>query len=134
MIHLSHPARVEGDDRDQPDNAPDRPHGDGKHMPVAPTHGGGVVTGSVHRPRETHFDPAGEPIEFTGSSVRDQTAGGDLSGREPDTRDDNFIDDESDASRTGRQLERDMGTGVDDFCTKAAASKGAGTHTQTDKK
>ncbi|RXZ32754.1 hypothetical protein D9O50_15245 [Oxalobacteraceae bacterium CAVE-383] len=119
MIHRSHPARVEGDDRDQPGNAPDRPHGGGS-TPVAPTHGGGIVTGSVQRPKETHYDPAGKPIEFNSSSVRDQSAGGDFTGRESDTRDDNFIDDEAEETRVNRQLERDIGTGIDDFDADAA--------------
>jgi hypothetical protein len=122
MVHLSHPVRIEGDDRDQPGNAPDRPHG-GKGMPVTPTHGGGIVTGSVQRPKETHYDPAGKPIEFNSSKVCDQTVGGDLTGREPDTRDDNFIDDESADSRVNRQLDRDIGTRIDDFSEPKSAAR-----------
>ncbi|HEY4072617.1 MAG TPA: hypothetical protein VGM52_05890 [Herbaspirillum sp.] len=87
---------------------------DPQQMPVLPTHGGGVKTGAVHRPKEVHYDPAGKPIEFNSGSVCDQQAGGDLSCREPDTRDDNFIDD-ADSAGMDTQLERDMGTEIDDF-------------------
>ncbi|HEY4318592.1 MAG TPA: hypothetical protein VGN04_13410 [Herbaspirillum sp.] len=121
MIHRSHPGRVEGDDRDQPGNAPDRPRG-GNSTPFTPTHGGGIVTGSVHRPQETHYDPAGNPIEFNSSKVCDQTVGGDLTGREPDTRDDNFIDDDAPGSPADRQLVRDIGTGIDDFSEPRSAA------------
>jgi hypothetical protein len=81
---------------------------------VAPTHGGGIATGAVHRPQEAHYDPAGKLIAFTSTSVCDQQVGGDLSGREPDVRDGNFIDESAEVGRKC-QLERDMGTGVDDF-------------------
>jgi hypothetical protein len=101
MMHPSHPARAEGDVRD-------------KDFPTPPAHGGGVTTGSVHRPQETHFDPAGKPVEFNSSSMRDQQAGGDLTGQEPETRDDNFIDNAVGAG-SNRQLERDIGTGIDNF-------------------
>jgi hypothetical protein len=89
---------------------------DPAQKPVAPTHGGGIKTGSVHRPDEAHYDPAGNPIRFTNSSVRDQQVGGDMSGRAPETRDDNFIDNDEDAF-LDRQLQRDMGTGIDNFDT-----------------
>jgi hypothetical protein len=101
MMHPSHPARVDGDVRD-------------KDFPVPPAHGGGVTTGSVHRPHETHYDPAGKPVEFNSSSVCDQQAGGDLTCQEPETRDDNFIDNAVEAG-SNRQLERDIGTGIDNF-------------------
>ena len=118
MTYPSHPARVEGDHRDQP-NA-------GKAVPVPPTHGGGVVTGSVHRPKDTHFDPAGKPIEFNDSSVTDQTAGGDLMGTEHDTRDDHFtVDHDENARAAGRQMERDVGTGADDFDPPRPAKPGS---------
>jgi hypothetical protein len=104
MIYPSHPSYRE--------TVP--PTRDPQQMPVLPTHGGGVKTGAVHRPKEVHCDPAGKPIEFNSGSVCDQQAGGDLSGREPDTRDDNFIDD-ADGAKSDRQLRRDMGTEIDDF-------------------
>jgi hypothetical protein len=89
---------------------------DPAQRPVAPAHGGGIKTGAVHTPREVHYDPAGNPIEFTSSHVRDQQVGGDMSGRAPETRDDNFIDNE-DGALLNRQLQRDMGTGIDNFDT-----------------
>lgn len=126
MTYPSHPARVEGDNRDQPGNAPDRPHG-GKTMPVPPTHGGGIVTGSVQRPKDTHFDPAGNPIAFNDSSVTDQAAGGDLTGEEHDTRDDNFtVDDDENARAAGRQKERDAAGVRNDFNPPRRAVPGSG--------
>jgi hypothetical protein len=133
MVHLSHPARIEGDDRDQPGNAPDRPRG-GNGTPFTPTHGGGIVTGSVNRPRETHYDPAGEPIEFNCSKVRDQTAGGDLTGRESDARDDNFIDDDAHETGANRQLSRDIGTSIDDFSEPKSVAQSSDASKELNKK
>jgi hypothetical protein len=89
------------------------PTHDPRQAPVAPAHGGGVRTGGVSKPKDAHYDPAGNPIEFGSSSVRDQQAGGDMSGRASDTRDDNFIVDGG--AGPNRQLQRDIGAGVDDF-------------------
>ena len=88
----------------------------GQAKPVAPGHGGGAATGAVRRPQDTHYDPAGNPIEFTSSSVRDQQAGGDMTGREPETRDDNYVDN-AQGDGLNRQMERDIGTRIDDFGT-----------------
>jgi hypothetical protein len=133
MVHLSHPARIEGDNRDQPGNAPDRPRG-GNGTPFTPTHGGGIVTGSVNRPKEAHYDPAGKPIEFNSSKVRDQTAGGDLTGRESDTRDDNFTDDDARETGANRQLSRDIGMPIDDFREPKSAVPSSGAGKESDKK
>jgi hypothetical protein len=103
MIYPSHPS--------YPETVP--PTRDPQQMPVLPAHGGGIKTGSVHRPKEVHYDPAGKPIEFNSSSVRDQQVGGDLSGLAPETRDDNFMDDGDIAPDC--QLQRDMGSEIDDF-------------------
>jgi hypothetical protein len=111
MIYPSHPS--------YPETVP--PTRDPQQMPVLPAHGGGIKTGAVHRPKEVHYDPAGKPIEFNSSSVYDQQAGGDLSGLAPETRDDNFIDDRDIASDC--QLQRDMGTEIDDFGTHVKPKK-----------
>lgn len=94
-----------------PDTVP--PTHDPQQAPVAPAHGGGIRTGGVHKPEEAHYDPAGKPISFGSSRTTDQQVGGDLSGRAPDTRDDNFIVD--DGLGRNRQLQRDIGASDDDL-------------------
>jgi hypothetical protein len=105
MINPSHPAK-------------EPLSGKSGQAPVAPTHGGGVKTGGVATPKDIHYDPAGKPISFGSGSMCGQQAGGDLTGRDPERRDDNFIDDASVSENA--QLGRDIGTRVDDFGTEAA--------------
>lgn len=96
--------------------------------PVRPSHGGGAVTGGVSLPRDTHYDPAGNPISFTSSSVRDQQMGGDLTGHASDRRDDNFrADTVADGSR---QLRRDVE--VNDGVAGAALPEVARHHVEPD--
>jgi hypothetical protein len=114
MTHSSHPS--------YPETVPTE--GAPRQTPVPPKHGGGVQTGAVNRPKGVHYDPAGNPIEFTDSSVRDQQVGGDMSGRTAETRDDNFIDD-ADGANLNRQLQRDMGTGLDNFDSASKPGKRA---------
>jgi hypothetical protein len=94
-----------------PNAAP--PTSDPQQAPVAPAHGGGIRTGGVYKPKDLHYDPAGKPIEFGSGRVLDQQVGGDLSGLAPDPRDDNFIEDTGIGPQ--RQLQRDIGAGVDNF-------------------
>jgi hypothetical protein len=134
MIHPSHPVHVDGEPADAVDKS-----GTSESTLVAPKHGGGALTGAVHRPQDTHYDPAGKPVKFTDSSMRDQQAGGDLSGREPETRDDNFIDHEAGpGAALNRQSQRDIGTGIDDFSESKTSwperSKSALTRPAPDKK
>ena len=65
-------------------------------------------------PKRKYTDPLGRPLEQGSPSFTDQQAGGDLTGRETDPRDDNFS---SDASG---QLTRDMSSGPDTLPGKSS--------------
>jgi len=58
-------------------------------------------------PKRKYTDPLGRPLEQGSPSFTDQQAGGDLTGRETDPRDDNF------SSDAKGQLTRDMSSGPD---------------------
>jgi hypothetical protein len=116
MIHPSHPERTD---------AP----ADDTLSAVRPSHGDGVVTGAVHRPQDIHYDPAGEPLVLSDTSVRDQKAGGDLTDREFETRDDNYIDDAAGAG-LNRQLQRDIGTSLNQSAPVKSPRLSNDTHDQ----